>query len=164
MRPTPQLPHHEMADNFRLYRALVSFQISRVLREKNYASWIAAFLSSLECRFLPRRTRKLSFFLFLFDLPSSFFLFLQRYFQICFHRSTRCLVILICTRKIENSSSLQIPLTLSFELSIRFLVKWRGRSSIHERKEKANLRCTILRILYKSPKNKPSPAFLTNCN
>lgn len=110
-----------MADNFRLYRALVSFQTSRVLREKNYASWIAAFLSSLECRFLPRRTRKLSFFLSLFDLPS-FFLFLQRYFQICFHKSTWCLVISICTRKIENSSSLQIPLTLSFELSIRFLV------------------------------------------
>lgn len=29
----------------------------------------------------------------------------------------------------------------------------KGRSSIHERKEKLNLRYTILRILHKSPKN-----------
>lgn len=102
--------------------------------------------------FLDGRENFLSFSLSLTYLLS-FFLFLQRYFQICFHKSTRCLVISICTRKIENSSSLQIPLTLSFELSIRFLVKWRGRSSIHERKENANLRYTILRILHKSPKN-----------
>lgn len=149
-----------MADNFRLYRSKHHVYYARRITPRGSQRF---FHPSNADFFLDGRENFLSFSLSLTYLLS-FFLFLQRYFQICFHKSTRCLVISICTRKIENSSSLQIPLTLSFELSIRFLVKWRGRSSIHERKEKLNLRYTILRILYKSPTNKPSPAFLTNCN
>lgn len=73
--PTPQLPRHEMTDNFS-YIGIVPKITS--IREKNYTAWIAAFLSS--AMQISSSTEEKTFFLSSFlsskeidDLPSPFF-------------------------------------------------------------------------------------------
>lgn len=156
--PTPQLPRHEMTDNFS-YIGIVPKITS--IREKNYTAWIAAFLSS--AMQISSSTEEKTFFLSSFlsskeidDLPSPFFFLAEMLSDI--HSMT---VMAICTWKIDDSSSSYLKVRW---VSHWIFGKWRGRSSIYEKNrftKKSWDVSTILRMLRKFCRKQTS-AFLAS--